>query len=362
MLAPSNKKGCLLASQVYQYVNILAAAEGASNQVDIHHPFWLWPATIAFIALLILVDLRRHNDDKEESTRSHLIQTGVWIAISLAFGLVLLPFIGGEGVGLYYSGYIIEKSLSIDNVFVWSIILSYFNIPDRYQHRVLFWGIFGALVFRAIFIFLGIQLIERFQPILIVLGLFLLLTGYKTWKSDDDEFDPQNSKAIKLIMKRVPISSELHGHALFTRENGKRCATMLFVALCAIEITDIVFAVDSVPAILAIASDPYIVFTSNALAILGLRALYFCFDDMKDKFTLLNKGLGLILVLVGIKMIVGPHEIFGYDWIGYHPNILLSLGVIIAILVGSVLLSIRKNKLEPQAETKDPDLTPEPAT
>lgn len=271
--------------------------------------------------------------------RESIVQTLIWVSLGIALGFVMWGVYGGQAGAEYFSGFAIEKSLSIDNVFVWSIILSYFKVPGKYQHRVLFWGVFGALVFRALFIFGGVAILARFETALLVLGILLLATGYKVFRGGSEEFDPETSKMIVVLKKIIPVSHHLHGHALFTHENGKRVATMLFVALCAIEITDIFFAVDSVPAILAVARDPFIVFASNAAAILGLRALYFVFHGMKDKFWLLNRGLGIILVGVGAKMLVSPAEIFGFHWFGIHTPTAISLTFILSVLTVSIAAS-----------------------
>ncbi len=351
------EKGSLFCKPGDTTLNLISSAsEAASKHAKLNIPGWHWAVFIAFVLAVIVFDVAvLHRKDKDVSIRSAAIQTLAWIALGISVGVVIWMIYGGEGGAEYFSGYVIEKSLSIDNVFVWSIILTFFNIPDKYQHRVLFWGIFGALIMRAIFIFAGVAIIERFEWTLLLLGAFLLYTGFKVGTGgDDDHFDPESSKLIKLVRKVVPVSHQLHGHALFTHENGKRVATMLFIALCAVEITDVFFAVDSVPAILAVARDPFIVFASNAMAILGLRALYFVFDALKDKFTLLNKGLGIILGLVGVKMIVGPEQVFGRDWIGYHVNTWISLGVILGILALFIVLSLKRGAVEDEVDDDEP--------
>lgn len=271
--------------------------------------------------------------------RSSIIQTVVWVGLGIGLGFVMWAAYGGQASAEYFSGFAIEKSLSIDNVFVWSIILSYFRIPAKYQHRVLFWGIFGALAFRALFIFAGVALLDRFEFALLLLGGGLVYSGLKIFQEVGGEFDPKKSKIIQLVRKFIPVSHDLDGHKLFTVENGKRTATMLFLVLCVIELTDILFAVDSVPAILAVARDPFIVFASNAAAILGLRALYFVFHGMKEKFWLLNRGLGIILIGVGVKMIIAPKELFGFHWLGIHTPTAISLTFILSVLLLSILAS-----------------------
>jgi tellurite resistance protein TerC len=326
-----------------QQLNILASAGSASEHAKLDIPGWHWAVFVSFVLAVIVFDVAvLHRKDKDVTIKQAAVQTLAWIALGVTVGFVIWGIYGADGGAEYFSGYVIEKSLSIDNVFVWSIILSYFAIPDKYQHRVLFWGIFGALILRAAFIFAGIGLIEKFEFSLILLGAFLLWTGWKVGMGgEDDEFDPDKSKLITYVRKVVPVSEHLHGHSLFTHENGKRVATMLFIALCAVEITDVFFAVDSVPAILAVARDPFIVFASNAMAILGLRALYFVFDALKDKFTLLNKGLGIILAAVGVKMIIGPEKILGINWFGIHVNTWLSLAFILTTLAAFIIASLR---------------------
>lgn len=300
---------------------------------------------------LILFDiLVVHRKDHTPTLKSSAHQSIAWIGLGILLGIVVALAYGREAGGQYFSGYLIEKSLSIDNVFAWSVILSYFKIPGKYQHRVLFWGIFGALVMRAIFVFAGISLINRFEPILLVFGLLLLISGAKLLKTrNEDEFDPGKSKLFLAFKKHLRVSHKLDGHKLFTVEDGKRMATMLFMALIVIEVTDAIFAIDSVPAILSVSRDPFIVLASNAAAILGLRALYFVFEFIKDKFWLLNKALGILLFFVGLKMIASPHEVFGREWLGLEISTGLSLMVVTAILsvgiVGSLLI---KPKLRPR--------------
>lgn len=314
-------------------------------------PGWHWAILISWFALLLILDLVVfHRKDKEPNLKTAIWQSIMWISLGVALGFVMWPIYGPKATSEYFSGFLIEKSLSIDNVFVWSAILGYFAIPRKYQHRVLFWGVFGALVLRAIFIFAGVAVIQSFQIALILLGALLLYSGYKIFTGGSGEFDPETSRMIVWLKKVIPVSHKLDGHKLFTHEKGKRVATLLFVALLAIEFTDILFAVDSVPAILAVARDPFIIFASNAAAILGLRALYFVFDELKNKFWLLNKGLGIILVGVGLKMVVSPDEIFGFNWLNWHISTNISLIVIILILTISMAASLY---IKPPKQAKD---------
>jgi tellurite resistance protein TerC len=231
----------------------------------------------------------------------------------------------------YITGYLIELSLSVDNVFVIAVIFSSFSIPPLYQHRVLFWGILGAILFRALMIVFGVALITKFEWIIYVFGVFLLYTAFKMLKSDDDDFDPRKSFIFKQVKKIFPISTKMNGHAFFIKKMGLTAATPLFVALIVIELTDILFALDSIPAILAITADPFIVFSSNILAILGLRSMYFLISRMLEKFRYINYSLVVILAFVGIKMLL-THYVEFPEW--------LSLGVIALALFGGVAASM----------------------
>lgn len=322
-------------------LNLFSTAANDPTLVTFHVPGWHWGLLITWFVFLILIDiLVLHRHDHEPSFKEAAAQSVVWIILGLGLGLLFWPLYGSAAAGQYFSGYLIEKSLSIDNVFVWSIILSYFAIPKKYQHRVLFWGVIGALIMRIIFIFAGIAAIERFESVLIIFGGILLWSGFKILTHDHgSEFDPSKSHFVRLTRRLIPVSHKLDGHNLFTKENGKRVATMLFIALLAVEFTDVLFAIDSVPAILAISRDPFIVFASNAAAILGLRALYFVFDKIKDRFWLLNKALGLLLVGVGVKMVISPSTIFGREWLGIHIPTHISLIAIVGLLAVTILLS-----------------------
>ena len=260
----------------------------------------------------------------------------MWIACGLAFAFVVLAWFGSQAFGEYLSGYVIEKSLSIDNVFVWAVIFSSFAIPLKYQHRVLFWGIFGALVLRAIFIVAGTALISRFWWLLLVFGLVLIWSGIKVVRHRDDEGEAGHDRAVKLLGRFLPVQQELAGQHFLVRNAGKLVATPLLAALVVIEVTDVIFAVDSVPAVLAVSREPFIVFASNAFAILGLRALYFLLGGAKERFHYLSHALGAILVFVGVKMAVS-------HW--FHLPTIASLAVIVAILAAAIVFSVRKTRL-----------------
>jgi tellurite resistance protein TerC len=314
-------------------------ASEATNEldfVDISVPGWAWVALVGFIFALLAFDiLVVHRKAHEVHIREAAIESAVWITIGVAFtGVVALAF-GGGAAGEYISGYLIEKSLSIDNVFVWALILSYFKIPAKYQHRVLFWGIFGALALRAVFIFAGVALIEKFDWVLYIFGAFLLYTAVKLVVEAEEELDPASGRFMRLINRLVPSSPDFDGQKLFTRHNGVRVATPLFAVLILIEFTDVLFAVDSVPAVLAVSREQFIVFASNAFAILGLRALYFLLADAHARFSFLKEGLAIILAFVGVKMLIA-------EW--YHIPTWLSLVVIVIVLSAAIGFSLKADR------------------
>lgn len=296
---------------------------------------WHWAALLGLIVALLTVDLLLHRGNQEPTAKHALVESAVWVACGLGFSVVILLLFGGAAFGEYLSGYVIEKSLSIDNVFVWAVIFSTFAIPARYQHRVLFWGIFGALAMRAVFIFAGTALIDRFWWTLLLFGVVLVVSGFKVLRHRDDEGTHGHDRAVKLLGRFLPVRSELDGQHFVVREAGKWVATPLLAALVVVEVTDVVFAVDSVPAILAVSREPFIVFSSNAFAILGLRAMYFLLGDARERFHYLAHALGAILVFVGLKMALS-------HW--WHVETLASLGVIVAILVVAIGASVVRNR------------------
>jgi tellurite resistance protein TerC len=297
---------------------------------------WIWVAFLAFVSALLIADLLLvHRKPHAPSTKEAAIESAVWISIGVAFTGVMFAWHGSQAAGEYISGYLIEKSLSVDNVFVWALIMSYFAVPRAYQFRVLFWGVFGALVLRFIFIFAGVELLERFEWMLFVFGAFLLITAFRMLRhGDDDEVHPETNPVLRLVRRVIPSTTEYNGQHLFVRHAGKLLATPLFAVLIVIESSDVVFAVDSIPAILAVSREQFIVFSSNAFAILGLRALYFLLADLRDKFRYLQQGLAVILAFVGVKMIVA-------EW--WHMPTSLSLGVIAVVLAVAIVASIRKD-------------------
>jgi tellurite resistance protein TerC len=295
-------------------------------------PLWCWLLLGGIIVALLAIDLIRHNDDHEPTAKDALRESLIWIGCGLSFGGFVAWQFGSKAFGEYLSGYVIEKSLSVDNVFVWALIFSAFAIPLKYQHRVLFWGIFGALAFRAIFIALGSALISRFWWTLLIFGGFLIYTGIKILTHDEDDNEDAKTPGMNLLRKVMPVTDKYDGHKFFTVENAKRAATPLFACLVVVEVTDIIFAVDSVPAILAVSRSNFIVFASNAFAILGLRAMYFLLADAKERFKYLSVSLGIILVFVGIKMVAS-------HW--YHLDTRISLAVIITVLAGGIWASLK---------------------
>jgi len=320
---------------------LLAAKNDTENLgADIQVEPWAWVAFIALIAVLLLADLFLfHRDAHEISIREAAITSAFWVTLGLSFTFVIWATLGGSAAGQYLTGYVIEKSLSVDNVFVWAVILSYFAVPKQYQHRVLFWGVFSALILRAIFIFAGIALLEAFDWMLYVFGAFLVFTAYRVATHDNQEIHPEKNPVLKLMRRVVPVTSDYHGQHFWTKIDARRFATPLLVVLVLIEVTDVVFAVDSIPAILAVTRSQFLVFTSNAFAILGLRALYFLLSGAADKLRYLNVGLGIILGFVGIKMLIT-------EW--YHVPTFLSLVVIAVVLTITVIVSLR-------ADARDPD-------
>jgi tellurite resistance protein TerC len=323
-----------------------AADDAAGDFASFDVPTWAWAALVGAIVAMLVVDLLLvHRTAHVISIKEAAIESAVWISLGLGFGLVLLIWQGGQAGSEYYAGFLIEKSLSIDNVFVWAVIFSFFAVPREFQFRVLFWGIFGALVLRGIFIFAGISLIERFEWVLYVFGAFLLYTAWKIAHHDESEQVDYNANiAMRLVRRIVPTTDRYDGQKLFTLQNGKRVATPLFAVLVLIEATDVVFAVDSVPAILAVSREPFIVFAANAFAILGLRSLYFLLGGMQGKFRYLNVGLGVILAFVGVKMLLigEPFEV--------HLPTYISLGFIATVVTVSILASVRADARDQEAD------------
>lgn len=308
-------------------------------------PIWAWLAFIAIVIVLLVFDLGvLHRNEHEIGVRESLMMSAFYITLGLAFGGWVWWYMGPtEGLN-YVTGFVVEKSLAMDNVFVIAMIFSYFAIPRLYQHRVLFWGILGVIVLRAIMIGFGTALVDRFDWVLYVFAAFLVYTGVKLWLTADEEFEVGNSRVLKWIRKRFRVTDDLHGNRFFVRlpnpKTGKaaRYMTPLFLALIMVEIVDVIFAVDSVPAIFAITTNPFIVYTSNIFAILGLRALYFALAAMVDRFHYLKYALAVLLVFIGSKIFVA--DMLG---IGKIPPA-VSLGVTFAILAGGVAFSLWRTR------------------
>jgi tellurite resistance protein TerC len=321
-------------------MSLVAATAGQAEArfASLDVPAWAWLVLVAVIVTLLLVDLLVvHRDPHAISVKEAAVESAIWVSIGLGFVFVMLWWQGGQAGGEYLAGYLIEKSLSVDNVFVWAVLLSYFAVPDKYQFRVLFWGVFGALILRAIFIFAGVALLERFDWILYVFGAFLLITAVRIARGHGSEVHPEHNPFLRLVRRVVPTTRDYDGQKLFTMKNGRRMATPLFIVLVLVEATDVVFAVDSVPAILAVSREPFIVWASNAFAIVGLRALYFLLAGVKNRFRYLNVGLGVILGFVGVKMILA--EV-------YHIPIWISLLAIAAVLSVTIWASMRAERRE----------------
>ncbi|HVL81626.1 MAG TPA: TerC family protein [Actinomycetota bacterium] len=313
---------------------------------------WMWVAFTAFVLAMLFIDLFVfHREAKTVPMREAATWSVVWIALGLSFGAFLWWWQGPQVAGEYLAGYLIEKALSVDNIFVFALLFAYFGLPDEYQHRVLFWGVLGALVFRAGFIAAGAALLEAFHFTIYVFGAFLVFTGIKMARHKEVEIHPENNPALRLFRKILPITNQYHGQRFFIREDGRRWATPLFAVLVVVETTDVVFAVDSIPAIFAVTREPFIVFTSNAFAILGLRALFFVLAGMIRKFQYLKLGLSAVLVFVGAKMLASDL---------YHVPIWLSLGVIGAVLAVSVIASLlRPMEAEVEVPPTGPAFRPE---
>lgn len=297
---------------------------------------WFWVVFNAFVLLMLALDLGVfHKKLHVVSVKEALIWSGIWIFLSLCFnGFIYFQF--GETKALeYFTGYVIEKALSVDNIFVFVLIFSFFQIPAIYQHKVLFWGIIGALIMRVIFIFAGVALLEKFHWTIYIFGAILIFTGIKMLFDTDKKIEPDKNPVIKLFKKFIPTTNELHEDKFFITKNQKKYATPLFIVLIMIEITDLIFAVDSIPAILAVTQDHFIVYTSNVFAILGLRSLYFALADIINRFKYLAVGLAIILVFVGTKMVM-------IDF--YKIPIHYSLIIIILVLFFSIILSLFKTR------------------
>lgn len=313
---------------------------------------WLWVGFNVFVLVMLALDLGVfHRKAHVVSLKESLTWTAVWIGLALLFNAWIWHHYGPTKAVQFFTGYVIEKSLSVDNVFVFALLFSYFAVPPLYQHKVLFWGILGALIMRAVMIAAGAALIAKFAWIIYVFGGFLILTGIKMIVKREEEIHPERNPVVRWFKKLMPVTPEYRGDKFFVRENGIRMATPLFVVLLLVEFSDLIFAVDSIPAIFAVTKDPFIVYTSNVFAILGLRSLYFALAGVMDKFHYLKIGLGVVLTFVGVKMLLA-HTTWKIDT-------LVSLGAIVLILTLSVVLSLmRPKKAVVSAGSKKPAESP----
>lgn len=300
-------------------------------------PIIFWIVFNVFVLLMLALDLGVfHRKSHDVSVKEALTWTFVWIFLSLVFNVIIYFWRGQQQALEYFTGYLVEKALSVDNIFVFIMIFTYFQIPAKYQHKVLFWGIIGALIMRVIFIFAGVALLEKFHFTIYLFGALLIFTGIKMFNHSNSKIDPDKNPVLRFFKKFMPVTQTLHEDKFFTRIDGRRFATPLFLVLILIETTDLIFAVDSIPAILAITQDQFIVYTSNVFAILGLRSLYFALAGVVHRFWLLSYGLAIVLIFVGIKMILIDFYKIPIEW---------SLLFIATIIAGSIFLSLKiKNK------------------
>jgi tellurite resistance protein TerC len=293
---------------------------------------WLWIGFIAFVLVMLSLDLGVFNRTPHVvKAKEALTWTGVWVGLALLFAAGLAAFVDRQSALTFLTGYVIEESLSVDNIFVIVLIFQYFAVPPQFQHRVLFWGILGALVMRGLFIGLGAALLARFDWIFYIFGALLVFTGIRMAVKQDEEFDGEQNPVVKLVRRFLPLTHDYRGKHFFAIENGRRYATPLLLVLVLVEATDLIFAIDSIPAIFGITRDPFLVFTSNIFAVLGLRSLFFLLASVVTKFHLLKYGLAVILTFVGAKMLAE-------QWL--HVPILLSLGVVVGVLGASIAASL----------------------
>ena len=305
------------------------------------HSVALYAGFLIFVLAMLIIDLKVfHADAKADTTKQAALWAVFWIGLGVVFGVGVYIWMGPTAAGEYAAGFLIEKALSVDNIFVFLVIFTYFQVKPEFQHQVLFYGILGAIVFRGIFIAAGVTLINRFEWILYLLGVLLIYTAYRIGKGTES-VHPERNPVLRLFTKRFRTTSKYYGHNLFAIENGKRVATPLFVVLLVVEATDIAFAVDSIPAIFAITNDPFIILSSNVFAILGLRSLYFLLAGSIEKFHLLKYGLAIILGFVGVKMLLSHY---------WHPPISLSLGIIVVTLTATVIASL---KIPPKVDSAE---------
>ncbi|QOV33410.1 TerC family protein [Streptomyces ferrugineus] len=319
-------------------------------------PLWLWIVFVVTVVVGLAVDLLAHRREHVIGLREAAVWSGVWVGLAVVFGAVVFLVVGTTAGVEYTTAWLLEKSLSVDNLFVFALIFGYFQVPRAHQHRVLFLGVLGALVFRGLFLAAGVAVVSRFTAVLFLFGAFLFYSAYKIFTQEEESTDPGKSIAVRLLRKVIPVRDDYAGNRFFIRESGKLVATPLLAVVAAVEGADLVFAVDSVPAVLGVSSDLFIVYTSNAFAILGLRALYFLLADLLDRFHYLSRGLALILAFIGVKLILqAAHEIISTSIPEVHS--LISLTVIVIVLLASVVLSVLRPARSGDADTPPDDET-----
>ena len=296
-------------------------------------PIIFWIIFNAFVLLMLALDLGVfHRKSHEVSVKEALTWTFVWIFLAMIFNVIIYFWRGQQQALEYFTGYLVEKALSVDNIFVFIMIFTYFQIPTKYQHKVLFWGIIGALLMRVIFIFAGVALLEKFHFTIYIFGALLIFTGIKMFNHNNSKIEPDKNPVLKFFKKFMPVTQTLHEDKFFTKIDGRKFATPLFLVLILIETTDLIFAVDSIPAILAITQDQFIVYTSNVFSLFFLRSLYFALAGIIHRFWLLSYGLAIVLVFVGVKMILIDFYKIPIEW---------SLLFIATTIAGSIFLSLR---------------------
>jgi tellurite resistance protein TerC len=306
------------------------------------HTLYFWVGFNVFVALMLLLDLGvLHRNSRVMSMKEAFAWSGFWIALAAAFAVFVYFWHGGRAALEFVTGYVIEESMSVDNLFVFLVLFQYFRVPKEHQYKVLFWGIIGALVLRLTFIIVGVSILRRFEFVIYIFGALLIYSGYKLFSEEDREVHPEKNPVLKLFRRNFPVTENYIEDKFFVRRNGQRFATPLFLVLLVVETTDVIFAIDSIPAILAITRDAFIVYTSNVFAILGLRSLYFALSGLMTLFHYLNYGLAVILIFVGAKMLAS-HFI--------EVPVAITLGVIAAILaisIGASLLWPQKKSVIP---------------
>jgi len=294
---------------------------------------WLWIGFSLFILTMLSLDLGLFNRKAHTiKYREAWIWSAVWVTLAMIFAGIVFYYLGSQPGFEFLTGYIIELSLSVDNLFVFLIIFSYFKVPAKFQHRVLFWGVMGALVMRLTMIFVGAALINRFHWIIYIFGAFLVYTGIKMFRHEEIDVQPEKNLLVRGVTRFLPISRHYEEEKFFTRINGKLSGTLLLLVLMVVEVTDLVFAVDSIPAIFAVTTNTFIVYTSNVFAILGLRSMYFLLAGVVEKFRYLRLGLAIVLTFIGLKMLAGV--------VGFHIPIKISLAFVALVLIGSVVASL----------------------